>query len=62
MAIRGKDLRQEIVLPGTPDDLVGMVEQALRSGGFTKIEADVEAAVCKGSYNKGTVWVRCGSS
>jgi hypothetical protein len=56
MALRGKDLRQEVVLPGTPDDLVQVVEQALRSGGFTKVEADAEAAICKGSYHKGTVW------
>ncbi len=56
MALRGKALRQEIVLPGTPDDLVEVVAEALRSGGFTKIEADAEAAVCKGSYHKGTVW------
>jgi hypothetical protein len=56
MALRGEDLRQELVLAGTPDDLMQVVEQALRSGGFTKIEADAEAAVCKGNYHKGTVW------
>jgi hypothetical protein len=56
MALRGKDLQQEMVLPGTPDDLMQVVEQALRSGGFTKIEADAEAAVCKGNYHKGTIW------
>ncbi len=56
MALRGKDLSQEMVLPGTPEELVPTVEQALRSGGFTKIEADADAAVCKGSYHKGTVW------
>ncbi len=33
-----------------------VVERALRSGGFTKIEADAEAAVCKGNYHKGTIW------
>jgi hypothetical protein len=30
MAQRGKDLRQEIVLPGTPDDLVEVVERPIR--------------------------------
>ncbi len=56
MALRGKDLRQEMVLSGTPDDLVQVVWQALRSGGFRKIEADAETVVCKGNYHKGTVW------
>jgi hypothetical protein len=56
MALRGKDLQQELVLPGTPEDLVQVVEQALRAGGFTKIEADAEAAMCKGDYHKGTIW------
>jgi hypothetical protein len=35
---------------------VQVVEQALRAGGFTKIEADAEAAMCKGNYHKGTIW------
>lgn len=56
MALRGKDLQQEIVLPGTPENLMQVVEQALRAGGFTKIEADAEAAMCKGNYHKGTIW------
>jgi hypothetical protein len=56
MALRGKDLQQEFVLPGTPEDLVQVVEQALRAGGFTKIEADAEAAMCRGNYHKGTIW------
>jgi hypothetical protein len=56
MALRGKDMQQELVLPGTPEDLVQVVEQALRAGGFTKIEADAEAAMCKGNYHKGTIW------
>jgi hypothetical protein len=56
MAVRGKSLRQELVVPGGRAEWLAAVEKALENGGFTKITSDESTYVATGKFHKGTVW------
>ena len=56
MAIKGKPLRQEIVMAGDTDQCLNEVQRAFESGGFTKVEVDADERECWGAFHKGTIW------